>query len=153
MVLFEDCRIPSAATILGMSLLYITPACLITLLCYYSVLAIEISIIRPILNPSVVHVGFLIKKLTPGQVFCLSLQILPAVIIPPMLLTHLLSRTVKNGCSSKAVQSHHTVTAGAIGCSTNELCLTFAVTAATVGCSAKGRIVTNCYGYWLYNML
>jgi hypothetical protein len=34
-----------------------------------------------------------------------------------MLLSHVLSRTVKIGCSSKAVHSHHTVTAGAIGCS------------------------------------
>lgn len=56
--------------------------------------------------------------MTTGQVFHLSLQFLPAVIIPPNLLTRLLSRTVKIGCSSKAVQSHHTVTAGAIGCST-----------------------------------
>jgi len=118
MVLFEDCIIPSAATVLGMSLHYITPACIIRILCNYSVLAIEISILRPILNPSVVYFGFLIKKITPGQVSCLSLQFLPAVITPTMLLSHLLSRTVKTGCSSKAVQSHHTVTAGAVGCST-----------------------------------
>jgi len=57
---------PSAATVLGMSLHYITPACLIRLLCYYSVLAIEMSIRRPILNPIVVHIEFLIKKMTPG---------------------------------------------------------------------------------------
>jgi branched-subunit amino acid transport protein len=118
MVLFQDYRIPSAATVLGMSLHYITLACLIRLLYYYSVVAMEISIITPILNPSVVHIGFLMKKMTPGQVFRLSLQFLPAVIIPPMLLTHVLSQTVKIGCSSKAVYSHHTVTAGAIGCST-----------------------------------
>jgi len=62
MVLFQDCRIPSAATVLGMSLHYITLARLIRLLYYYSVVAIEISIITPILNPSVAHIGFLMKK-------------------------------------------------------------------------------------------
>jgi len=79
--------------------------------------------------------------MTPGKVFRLSLQFLPAFIIPPMLLTHLLSRNVKIGCSSKAVQSHHTVTAGAM-LQYHGLCLTFAITAATVGCSAKGLTVT-----------
>jgi len=63
--------------------------------------------------------------MTPGQVFHVSLQFLPSVIIPAMFLTQLLSRTVKIGCSSKAVQSHHTVTAGAIGCSTKGPSLAF----------------------------